>query len=106
VLGHGFTFDGPGLCQALRATFRRRQTPLPDQPPVALTPEFGADEGKKKQWVAFLSPGKLDIGGISLEQVCAFLNEYLMPPTVALAAGEEWTKDWPPGGPWGEPASR
>jgi hypothetical protein len=57
VPGHGFTFDGPSLCQALRATFRRRKTPLPDQPPVAFTPELGADESKKKQWVAFLRRG-------------------------------------------------
>jgi hypothetical protein len=59
VVGHGFSFDGPGLCQTIRATFRWHKTPLPDQPPVALTPEFGADEGKTKQWVAFLRQGKV-----------------------------------------------
>ena len=88
------------MSQAIRATFRRRKTLLPVEPPLALTPEFGVDEGKRKQWTAFLKRGKLEAGGVSLEQVCAFLNIFLMPPTLALVAGEEWMKEWPPAGPW------
>ena len=102
VLARGFAFDGPSLSQAIHATFRRRKTALPTEPPLALTPEFGTDDGKKKQWAAFLKRGRLDAGGASLEQVCASLNGFLMPPTLALVADEEWTKDWPPAGPWEE----
>jgi hypothetical protein len=100
VLAHRFAFDGRSLSQSIRATFRRRKTALPSEPPLALTPEFGTNEGKMKQWSAFLKRGKLDAGGASLEQVCTFLNGFLMPPTQALAAGDEWAKDWPPAGPW------
>lgn len=100
VLGHGFAFDGSSLAQAISATFRRRKTALQSEPPLALTPEFGTDAAKVKQWSAFLKRGKLDASGTSLEQVCAFLNGFLMPPTRALAANEEWTMDWPAGGPW------
>lgn len=101
VLAHDFAFDGPSLSQAIRATFRRRKTALLTEPPLALTSAFGTDEGKVKQWAAFLKRGKLDASGASLEQVCVFLNGFLIPPTQALAAGEEWLSNWPPGGPWG-----
>jgi hypothetical protein len=99
VLANRFAFDGPSLSQAIGATFRRRKTALPAAPPLALTPAFGTDAAKVKQWAAFLKRGKLD--GATLEQVCELLNGFLMPVTGALAAGESWTKDWPPGGPWG-----
>ena len=34
-------FDGETLRLAIGATFERRQTPLPSDPPLALTTEFG-----------------------------------------------------------------
>jgi hypothetical protein len=58
------------------------------------------DAAKVKQWQAFVKKGKLDVGETTLEQVCAFLNGFLMPPTRVLAAGEEFTHTWPPAGPW------
>jgi predicted nucleotidyltransferase component of viral defense system len=102
VLANRFPFDGPTLCQAIRATFRRRKTPLPAEPPLALTPAFAADEAKVKQWQAFIRKGKLDAGGATLEQVCAFLNGYLLPLTRALSAEEDFAGEWVPAGPWTE----
>jgi hypothetical protein len=102
VLANRFAFDGPSLCQAIQATFRRRKTALPAAAPLALTAAFGTDAAKVKQWGAFVQRGKLDVGGATLEQVCAFLSGFLMPPTQALAAGEAWTKNWPLAGPWTE----
>ena len=40
TLARQFAFSGPVLCAAIRATFDRRQTALPTQPPLALTAEF------------------------------------------------------------------
>lgn len=102
VLAQSFEFNGPTLCRAIQATFKRRKTALPSEPPLALTGEFGTDAAKVKQWQAFIKKGKLDTGGMTLEQVCAFLNTFLMPPTQALAAGQVWTKNWPRTGPWTE----
>jgi hypothetical protein len=100
VLAHNFPFAGPLLGRAIRATFRRRKTSLPAAPPLALTAEFATDAAKVKQWQAFITKGKLDKVGTTLEQTCAFLHGFLMPPTQALAAGEEFDRAWPPGGPW------
>jgi hypothetical protein len=90
------------VCPAIRATFNRRKTALPSAPPLALTEEFGADVIKVRQWEAFIRKGKLDAAGITLEQVCAFLNGFLMPPTLALHAGQKFQKAWPPAGPWSD----
>jgi hypothetical protein len=43
TLAREFEFKGPSLCAAIRATFERRQTPLPATTPLALTLEFGND---------------------------------------------------------------
>lgn len=100
VLAHGFEFDGTTLCQAIRATFRRRKTALPTETPLALTSEFGTDSTKVKQWQAFIKKNKLDMAGATLEEVCAFLRGLLMPPTHALVKEERFEKTWPPSGPW------
>jgi hypothetical protein len=99
VLAHDFPFEGPTLCRAIRATFHRRQTPLPDEP-LALTAEFGTDPSKVKQWQAFLTKGKIDLSGVSLEEVCLFLNGFLLPPARALVREEGFEMAWPAGGPW------
>lgn len=100
VLAQNFDFDGPTLCKAIQATFHRRKTVLPAEPPLALTPEFGNDPTKTKQWQAFLKKGKLDARGVTLDHVCALLSSFLMPPTLAVGAGKEFEKAWPPAGPW------
>jgi len=53
-----FEFDGPTVCKAIEATFRRRQTDLPTSTPLALTTEFSQDRNKATQWHAFLRKGK------------------------------------------------
>jgi hypothetical protein len=99
-LARRFDFDGAMLCQAIRATFRGRKTPLPTETPLALTSEFGTDYSKVKQWEAFARKGKLDTGGATLEQVGAFLHGFLMPPTNALVTDTPFAKVWPAAGPW------
>lgn len=100
VLARTFEFEGPTLCQAIQATFKRRTTALPTEPPLALTPEFGTDAVKIKQWEAFIKKSKLDVAGTALEPVCAALQGFLMPPTKALGANEAFERKWPPAGPW------
>jgi hypothetical protein len=100
ILARAFAFDGPTLCRAIQATFRRRKTSLPTEPPLALTAEFGTDIAKVKQWQAFVRKGKLDVGDATLEKVCEFLSGFLVPLTKALVAVEPFEKTWPPAGPW------
>ena len=94
-----FEFSGESLATALAATFQRRGTALPLEPPVALRPEFSADSGKRTQWSAFsrrvaISPA------VSLEAVIEVLRRFLLPPASAAATGEPFDREWSPGGDW------
>ncbi len=100
VLARGFAFEGPTLCRAIRATFRRRKTALPAQAPLALTADFSEDAAKRKQWEAFVHKSKLDAAGGGLTEVVAVLRDFLMPPLRAMAAREPFARNWPPHGPW------
>jgi predicted nucleotidyltransferase component of viral defense system len=100
ILARTFAFDGPTLCRAIQATFHRRKTCLPTEPPLALTASFGTDAAKVKQWQAFIRKGKLDVGDTPLEKVCGFLNGFLVPLTQALVAKVPFENTWPPAGPW------
>jgi predicted nucleotidyltransferase component of viral defense system len=55
LLSELFDFDGAVLVRAIRATFSRRNTPIPSEAPAALSPQFVGDSGKAKQWLAFAS---------------------------------------------------
>ena len=37
---------------------------------------------------------------LSLADVVPLLQDFLMPPTLALGAGEPFAQTWPAGGPW------
>jgi hypothetical protein len=92
-------FDGDALVAAIRATFRRRQTPLPDGEIVALTEAFTGDERAQANWRAFAGRNQLR-GFDSLAQVVAELRPFLLPPLAHAPTDEPFTEHWSPGGPW------
>lgn len=83
-------FDGDVLVAAIRGTFRRRQTPLPDREIVALTEEFTGDQRALANWRAFASRNQLS-GFESLAQVVAELRPFLLPPLASARSGESFT---------------
>ena len=97
-LAQHLPFQGATLCQALEATFARRQTPLPTQPPLALTPLFAEDAFKRQQWGAFLLRAGVD--PVELGEVVRALHNFLWPPLEALAQNRPLSLAWPPAGPW------
>ncbi len=92
-------FDGPTLVEAVRATFGRRQTPLPDKEPLVLTAEFLTAPEREVQWRAFLRRGRLEAPPDARELV-EDLREFLLPVLKAAASGREFPATWHPGGPW------
>lgn len=72
-----FEFDEKILNKAIKATFERRQTKLPNVLPLALTEEFVNDQGKQIQWNAFLRKNKLD--EVNLESVIDSLRKFFEP---------------------------
>jgi predicted nucleotidyltransferase component of viral defense system len=84
VLAEAFHFDGETLRQAIEATFKRRQIALPNEVPLALTPDFAEDENKQKQWRAFLNKNRLQPAKADLVGVVETIHKFLMPPILAL----------------------
>ncbi|MCD4708813.1 MAG: nucleotidyl transferase AbiEii/AbiGii toxin family protein [Candidatus Sabulitectum sp.] len=71
--------DDKLLGEAIRATFTRRNIPLPREIPVAFTPDFLEDGIKETQWQAFLRRSALSSLDLDLADVLADLRKRLWP---------------------------
>jgi hypothetical protein len=100
TLARQFEFEGEILAAAIKATFERRQTPLPSSLPAALGSQFAADSARLKQWNAFLKKNNLPTTDVSLEETVKLIGEFLMPPVSAVNRGENFETTWYPGGYW------
>ena len=95
VIAQRTELDGATLAKAIAATFSRRNTPLPGQPPVALTRDFSEDATKQLQWQAFLNKGRLPAA--TLTEAVTLLNTLLWPATEVAATRSAATAVWKPG---------
>ncbi|MCK4783596.1 MAG: nucleotidyl transferase AbiEii/AbiGii toxin family protein [Desulfobacteraceae bacterium] len=100
IMAKEIQFDGNALTEALKATFTRRATAVPNDTPAALTEEFSLSTDKNTQWQAFLRTSKLDDANLELSQVINEIRKFLMPPALAAANNRPFLKSWPVGGPW------
>ncbi len=66
MMAKEFQFDGNTLTEAIKATFARRGTAIPNITPVALTVEFSSSPDKNTQWKAFLRTSKLGDADLDL----------------------------------------
>lgn len=94
VMARTFSFAGELLVKALRATFARRRTPIPTQPPTALTSAFAHHQQKRRQWQAFLSRNGIDLGDVTFAQVVDKLSRFLMPPLSAARTLSPFPAMW------------
>jgi predicted nucleotidyltransferase component of viral defense system len=77
LLSQAQVYDVERLSRAIAATFHRRHTPVPVDPPSALTQNFATNPGKILQWKAFVRG--LHPGAPSLEVVVCEVAAFLMP---------------------------
>lgn len=100
VLSRRFDFDGAVLSDAISATFARRETPLPEGVPVALSGEFADSPAKGAQWKAFIRKNRLTGEEPMFRDVLTAIGEFVMPVINALRRGDKLADTWKPGGPW------
>lgn len=98
AIAGAFAFDGAVLSRALQTTFDRRQTPLPQATPLALTPAFAGE--KQAQWAAFLRRTEIALAPEPFAAIQAQIATLVMPPALALGRGAVFEGGWPGGGPW------
>ena len=84
VLSKSHDFEAERLRSAIAATFKRRGTEIPIDPPDALTSAFAEDVAKQVQWRAFIRD--LDNEPPDLATVVQDLRIFLMPQATGARA--------------------
>ena len=102
AISRGFEIDGQSLTEAIRATFQRRGTPLPDGIPTGLSEEFAEDAGKQRQWIGYLGRTKLDTVPRSLTDAIAVVRGFVLPALAAASAVGSPPDRWRPSAGWGK----
>ncbi|OHB60902.1 MAG: hypothetical protein A2Y12_10175 [Planctomycetes bacterium GWF2_42_9] len=94
VLSRQFNFDGVVLTKAINATFVRRKTAIPNEMPFALTDEFATTPDKITHWNGFLQRSRSPEVPTNFLNVVHNIRAFLMPPLLAIAAQDTFTKQW------------
>lgn len=84
--------DGATLARAIGATFARRGTAPPMHAPAALSPDFGADPAKQRQWQAFLRKSRIEAG--TLAETVNLLYTLLWPASQVAASASNANATW------------
>jgi Nucleotidyl transferase AbiEii toxin, Type IV TA system len=100
TLASTYSFEMDALSRAVRSTFERRRTEVPQVVPFALTNEFLNDTTKRTQWIAFLRRVGLTGEQPTLADIGVFLAGFLMPAASVAAGVSSSHRLWTPPGPW------
>jgi hypothetical protein len=100
VLSQAFNFEGEILKNAIKATFRRRKTPLPTDVPVGLTKAFSDDPIKQTQWKAFVRRSRLKSSPADLHAVVDGIRAFLIPISFSALHVNPFHKKWQKGRDW------
>lgn len=95
-----FEFDRPTVTEAVRRTFERRRTPIPERQPIALTREYWDNPSRPAQVRAFSRRARVAVPEDFASQCAEVLDAFLAPVLADLRRGEAGAGTWPPGGPW------
>lgn len=102
VMAKQFSFEGTILASAIQATFKRRQTILPGDVPLALTDAFASSTDKQMQWQGFLKRSRNTGLPSEFSEIISVLREFLIPLLSAIAASDIFAKQWHSDGLWKE----
>ena len=84
-------FDGGTLYAAIRETFHRRGTVMPETP-LVFSGIFAQDADKQIQWKAFLR--RTGLQGLSLSEVLELINCFIQPISYAIQHNSNWQGSW------------
>lgn len=100
LMSQWFEFDGATLARAIRSTFERRATALPDSLPIGLSDEFAASRERQSQWRAFLTRTRLTDAPQQLGEVVRRVRAFLEPPLNAASTATPLIGRWQPARGW------
>ena len=99
-LASRFEFDRETLAEAVRRTFARRNTPIPVEPPIGLTPAYWDNPSRPAQVRAFARRAGIAVEGDPAPDLAPLLGAFLLPVLEDVQGGTRREGTWPPGGPW------
>lgn len=99
-LASHFDFDRKTLTEAVRSTFARRNTPIPEEDPLGLTPAYWDNPSRPAQVRAFARRARLDVPEKPAQSFTRLLHAFLSPVLAELRQGAPREAMWSPGGPW------
>jgi predicted nucleotidyltransferase component of viral defense system len=94
ILLKSFSFNGNTLVRAIKATFKRRNTQIPQDVPLALSDEFANNRDKVTQWKAFINRNNLANFGVDFLQLVEELRQFLLEPLQAAALDNPFKYKW------------
>jgi predicted nucleotidyltransferase component of viral defense system len=100
LMSRRFTFNGALLALAIKTTFKQRQTPFPQDAPVALTGDYSISTNAQKQWRAFVSRSVLSGAEVDFSVVITRLRSFLLPPFDAVKGNYLFECVWYPDTGW------
>lgn len=107
MLSRNFTIEGVVLREAIRQTFAKRQTALPNTEPIGLSDEFASNESKRHQWQGFVRRQRKKDSLPDLTEVVAAIRNFLMPIVTSIVdATPPPTSTWSPAQGWRQKFTR
>lgn len=100
TISQQFNFKGDILVEAIRNTFERRSTDIPEDLPLALTDEFASNNQKQIQWKAFLNKSGLNDTSIDLAEIVSGIRIFLKDPLKAAEQRNAFDLNWNGFGDW------
>jgi Nucleotidyl transferase AbiEii toxin, Type IV TA system len=99
-LASRFQFDRATLAEAVRRTFARRSTPIPQEAPIALTRDYWQNPSRPAQMRAFARRAHIVVPDGFAEECARVLHAFLSPVLSDLRTERRPVGLWSQGGPW------
>ncbi|MCL4763089.1 MAG: nucleotidyl transferase AbiEii/AbiGii toxin family protein [Burkholderiales bacterium] len=97
-----FEFDRATLAEAVRRTFERRRTPIPQDQPIALTRAYWGNPSRPAQVRAFARRARIAVAEDFADECARTLDAFVSPVLQDLRSERAAVGTWPPGGPWSQ----
>jgi len=92
TLSISHNFQSSKLKKAIDSTFQRRKTSIPDDP-LVFQKEFHNDEGRRKQWIAFLRKSRLGLNQ-EFNKIMGRITAFLRPIVISIKDKTRMDKSW------------
>lgn len=100
-LASHFSFDRAVMAEAIRRTFARRRTPIPQEEPIGLTSAYWENPSRPAQVQAFVRrAGLTGADKPGANEIVLLIGAFLLPLLDDLRRGDRREGNWVPGGPW------